>query len=159
MKRTLLVCGIVIVAIIGLVIYTKMTKTFTKQDFKITLTNEFKEDNYKGVNYYFISRNSGISVLKEKFDDLKEIELDSESSLDDYAKAVLSANNREARINENKGFYYFTYDDENGNERYYYMTTLFKGEDAFWLVNFFGKYEDRESLEMDFLRYARTINV
>ncbi len=159
MKKNILLLAFIFLSLLTLTGCNTKDKLFKKDDFKITLNDSFKENTYEGVNYYFISKKSGLTVLEESFDDLAKINLSDESTLDDYANAVLVANNKNVKINKENDFYYFTYDSTTEDDRYYDMSALYKGENGFWLLNFFGKYDDRKSLEKEFLKYAKSVKV
>ena len=159
MKKRILLLVLAFITLLGFTGCTPKEKVFQKNDFKITLNDSFKEDTYEGTNYYFISDKSALTVLKESFKDLNQINITSESSLDDYADAVLSANNKEIEVIKEKDFYYFVYDSTINNNKYYYLSVIIKGKDSFWLINFFGNYEDKDTLESEFLKYAKTIEV
>ncbi len=138
---------------------TKREKMFDKGDFKIVLTEDYKEDIYKDINYYFMSNNSSVAVLKEDFELLKKVNLTSESTLEDYAKAVLRANNKEAIIIAEENFSYFTYNKTINTVKFFYLAAVKKGNDGFWLINFMCLDEDKDKLKDEFLKYARTIEV
>ncbi len=159
MRKNLLFLILLFIFLVGLTGCATKEKLFNKDNFKITLTDAFKEDDYKGANYYFISKKAGLTVLEESYDELAKLNLSSESTLDDYANAVMEANGKNIKINKEDNFYYFTYDSTTENDRYYDMSALYKGKNGFWLLNFFGKYDDREDLKNDFLKYAKTVNV
>ena len=145
-----------LIFLFALVGCTANEKVFDKGDFKITLTDEFKEDSHETVTYFFLSNKIGVSALRESFDDLAIVGLDSESSLEEYTNAVLRANEKNSEFKKEDNFYYFTYDSEVDGTTYHYLSALFKGENNFWLVNFFGL---KNNLEKTFLEYARTIKV
>lgn len=159
MKKKILLLVLSFVIILGLTGCNAKEKVFDKGNFKITLTDEFKEDTYQNATYYFASNKAALTVLRESFEDLKQINLDSESTLDDYAKAVLSANSKNIEVKKESSFYYFTYDSTVNENQYYYLSALVKGKDGFWLINFFGRYSDRKSLEKQFIKYAKSIDV
>lgn len=138
---------------------TKREKMFDKGDFKIVLTEDYKEDIYKDINYYFMSNNSSVAVLKEDFELLKKVNLTSESTLEDYAKAVLRANNKEAIIVTEENFSYFTYNKTINAVKFFYLAAVKKGNDGFWLINFMCLDKDKDKLKDEFLKYARTIEV
>ncbi len=159
MKKNLLFLTLLLIFLVGLTGCATKEKLFNKDNFKITLTDAFKEDDYKGASYYFISKKAGVTALEESYEELAKINLNSESTLDDYANAVMEANGKVIKMNKEDNFYYFTYDSTTENDRYYDMSALYKGKDGFWLLNFFGKYDDRKELEEEFLKYAKTVNV
>ena len=138
---------------------TKREKMFDNGDFKIVLTEDYKEDIYKDINYYFMSNNSSVAVLKEDFELLKKVNLTSESTLEDYAKAVLRANNKEAIIIAEENFSYFTYNKTINTVKFFYLAAVKKGNDGFWLINFMCLDKDKDKLKDEFLKYARTIEV
>ena len=158
MKKKILLISLILMSIL-IVGCAKKEKEFKKSDFKITLTEDYKEDSVKEATYYFASSNTGVTVLKETFELLSIIDITSESSLEDYGKAVLKANNRNNELIKENDFIYFTYDNSINSNKFYYVSVMKKGKDAFWLINFFCLYEDKDKYEQEFLRFARTIEV
>lgn len=130
-------------------------KTFDKNDFKITLTNEFIEGKKAKINYFFKSNDVGVAILKEEFENLKISNLDKDSTLEDYRDLIANQNSEDIKIKKEKNFYYFSYT----NESYYYLTAMYKGKDAFWLVNFFTVKENGKKLENTLLKYAKSVEV
>ena len=63
-------------------------KTYSNSGFTITMEDGFFEKDLVTATFYYESQNAGISVIKEYFDDLSSLGIDSESSLDDYAEIV-----------------------------------------------------------------------
>ena len=158
MKKKVFLLFLVILSLF-IVGCTKKEKTFDKGAFKIVLTDDFEEDYYKQVNYIFMSNDSTITALKENYEILKTVNINEESSLEDYAKAVLKANNKEAIIIAEEGFSYFTYDTMVNSTKFYYLSVVKKGKDGFWLINFMCLYEDKDKLKDDYLKFARSIEI
>ena len=159
MKKKIIFVTLILAFIFVLTGCTPKEKIFDKKEFKITLTEEFEEDKLEGYNYYFTSKKSALTALKETFTDLEQIQINSESTLDDYANAVLKANNKEIEAKKEADFIYFTYDSVVQENKVFYLSVMKKGKDGFWLINFFGLYENKDTLEPEFLKYAKTINV
>lgn len=133
-------------------------KKFKKEDFEITLTEEFEEKEQEKMTYFFKSDSVGVAILKEKFENLKIIELDENSPLEDY-KNIVVRKSKNSNVKKEKDFYYYSYISTINNVTYYYFTAMFKGKDAFWLVNFFTLKENAKKLEKEFLKYAKSVQI
>ena len=133
-------------------------KEFEKDDFKITLTDEFEEKEQEKMTYFFKSDSIGVAILKEKFEDLKEINLDENSTLEEF-KDIVIRKSKNSKVKKEQDFYYYTYISTINNVTYYYFTAMFKGKDGFWLVNFFTLKENAGKLEKEFLKYAKSVQI
>ena len=158
MKKKLFLFSLIILAffITGC---QKKEKLFEKNDFKITLTDDFKEDTYEKANYYFISNDAAVTALKESFELLSQIDITSDSPLEDYANAVLKANNKDEVLIKEDGFSYFTYTNEVNSNTFFYISVLKKGKDGFWLINFMCLDKDKNNKKDEFLKFAKSIEV
>ena len=133
-------------------------KTFTSNGMSITLTNAFKENTYEGYTVCYESKDAAVFVLKEAFSLQEDM---SEMSLDDYAKLVYSANASKSpsEISKEDGLTFIEYDfhSEEENQTYSYFTTMFKGTDAFWIVQFISKKEAYDAKRQNFVDWAKTV--
>ena len=53
--------------------------------------------------------------------------------------------------------YYYTYDYEINNNEYYYVSTIHKSDNAFWICNFACKKSDKDKYHDLFIKWAKTI--
>jgi hypothetical protein len=112
-----------------------------------------------GFLAYLENDEAGITVAEETFTDLEAIGLNSESTLEDYAAAVMASNDTEYELNNAEDYIYFYYDSTVDGTDYHYMAALFKGNDEFYLINFFCFAEDSEKYDSIFKNWADTIVV
>lgn len=133
-------------------------KTFTSNGMSITLTNAFKENTYEGYTVCYESKDVAVFVLKEAFSLQEGFD---EMSLDDYAELVYAANASKSpsKISKEDGLTFIEYDfhNEEENQTYSYYTVMFKGTDAFWLVQFTSKKEDYDAKRQSFVDWAKTV--
>ncbi len=137
---------------------TASPKDFTCEGMTVTLTDRFKETEYEGYTVCYGSPDVMVIVLKESFS--LQAGLD-QMTLDEYAKLVLQANASKSpsEITKHEGFQSMEYDflNEKENQTYSYFSTMFKGPDAFWLIQFACKTEDYDANKDTFLTYANSI--
>ena len=137
---------------------TATPKDFTYQGMTVTLTNRFKEMQYEGYTVCYGSPDVMVIVLKESFS--LQAGLD-QMTLDEYAKLVHQANASKSpsEITKHEGFQSMEYDflNEKENKTYSYFSTMFKGTDAFWLIQFACLEKDYEANKDTFLTYANSI--
>lgn len=138
-----------------------VAKEYTKDGFSITLEGNFEEKEQKNFDIYYESLTSFVAVLKEDFDSLKLIELDENSTLEEYGKAVLKSNNlSDKELHDLDGKYkYFEYDATMDKEKFYYIGVVTKGSDSFWLINFCSEYKNKDEFKDKFINWAKTIKV
>lgn len=155
------IISLLLVAVILVSMTSCMTaspKDFTCEGMTVTLTNRFKETQYEGYTICYGSPDVMVIVLKESFS--LQAGLD-QMTLDEYANFVLQANASKSpsEITKHEGFQSMEYDffNENENKTYSYFSTMFKGPDAFWLVQFACLEQDYEANKDMFLTYANSI--
>lgn len=131
---------------------------FTVDNMQITLTNEFTTESYQGYNGVFASKEVAVFVLKEDFSLLENFE---DYTLQQYGELVIDNNGLtgSVELNEVEGICYFDYEYNNTEENttYYYMSTLFKSDDAFWIIQFAVPAEDAEKYLPQLIEWAKTV--
>lgn len=133
---------------------TDSPKTFTKEDFEITLTDAFNEVQEPGFFACYNSKTVMVFALREDkalFDDI---------TFDEYC-TLLEENNSQQNIQSHKKdgltWYDYTYTAE--EQELYYMAFCYEGEEAFWAVNFVTPIVNREEYTDTFLQWAKTLKV
>lgn len=131
---------------------------FTVDNMQITLTSEFETDSYPGFNGVFASKTAIVLVLKEEFTLLEGLE---DYTLQQYGELVINNNGLTgvSQLNEAEGILYFDYEADNDidNITTYYFSTIFKSDDAFWLIQFAVPAEAAESSLPQLIEWAKTI--
>lgn len=127
-------------------------KTFEKDHFQITLTEEFAEVGTTGVYAQYQSGDAMAFVVREKKEDLDA------KSLEDYGAKVLEANNRkDIKMHKEADFVWFEYTDTPANQQTYYLAACYESQDAFWIVNFAKPKAD--NYRETFLAWAKTVKL
>ena len=133
-------------------------KDFTSNGMSITLTDAFRENTYEGYTVCYDSKDVAVFVLKESFSIQKGM---NDWSIDDYAKLVYDANASKSPSNVSKedGLVSMEYSflNEQENQTYRYYATMFKGPDAFWLVQFACKQDAYDAKRQTFIDWAKTV--
>lgn len=155
-NKILLIGGISVVAliaaavIIGMAMRSRVTmgdsQVFTVDDMQITLTKDFVEFDAEGYARAFDSKHVAIMVLQEEFTLMEGLE---NYSLSDYGELVL-ANNKNTKndgLQAKEGVMYFEYETVNreDGQKYCYIVTMYKGPDAFWLIQYIVHVDKVES--------------
>ena len=160
-------------------------KTFTKDGMSITLTDGFSESTQEGFVAVYNRSNAKldqtgyietVTVKKDSFDSLSDLNITADSTLIDYAQAVMEANQLgglEVKTAYDGEITYFTFN--NLPDTALHVATVFKSADAFWLIQFSGhnyyfyrsnpnvSYEDYDyytyQLLSDALESAKTVTI
>ena len=134
-------------------------KTFTVDDLSITVKGFFTEQN--GLNEAYdlilISPDAGVMILKETFTELTSAALDTNMSVKDYAKIVMTSNVLEGTPTEEDGLTYFTYTAEADGTEFTYMGFCFRGTDAYWLVQIYCPTADYETKKPEMMEWAKSV--
>ena len=104
-----------------------------------------------------------MGVLKDDFCSLHGLSLDENTTLTQYAgvKASGSESDNQSGIlsYDNWNYLYLTYEGTVSGKTYFYVTTMHKGPDAFWMCSFACDMKNREIYENRFLSWASTIEL
>ncbi|WP_461247914.1 hypothetical protein [Treponema sp. R6D11] len=154
----------VVGVILGVIVYVLAVngaftseKVFTKAGMSITLNSTFYEKDYAAYTAYYESSRAGVVTLKEEFTVFKAAGISDTISLNKYAEIVLSSNKLDSKILTDDGLTYFTYEKEIRGKQFTYYATVFRGKDAYWLVQFFAEKDKFESMKPDFVKMAKTV--
>ena len=135
-------------------------KVFTKNGMEITLTTEFTETSVDGYTVCYDSRRAAVFVLKESFTLMEGLE---EMTVNEYAEIAREANANRApsSVATKDGITYFEYSfhNESENVTYRYYTTLHKGADAFWMIQFACPESTYATQQATFSTWAQSISV
>jgi len=133
-------------------------KTFSDSGMSIVLTTEFKEAEIENFTVCYDSRDIGILCLKEEFTLFEGLE---EYSLEEYGLLALEYNEKDSlSLNTNDGLMWFEYDFTNPdtNETYRYYSYLYKGKDAFWIIQFAAETEIAEKNKERIIEWAKSVS-
>ena len=158
MKR--IVC-VLLIAVLALSLASCMEpspKEFTSNGMSITLTDRFVENTYEGYTVCYDSSDAAVFALKEAFTLQAGL---GELSLDEYAQLVYQANSSKSpeTVAKEDGLTIMEYSflNEAENQTYRYLATMFKAEDAFWLVQFACVEDDYEAKRPLFMEWAKSV--
>ena len=135
-------------------------KVFNEGNFKITLNENFEKKSLASATYYYENNkdNIGVTVLLETYEALKAINITKDTSLKEYADIIIKQMPT-ATMKTEGNFMYFTYSKTVGGSTYFYMPTMFKGENGFYLLNFFCLEKDKDANMDKFISWAKTVEV
>ena len=81
-------------------------------------------------------------------------------ALEEYGELVLKANNRtDLKLNKSDDWVWFAYTDTPGEQEIYYLAACYKGQDAYWVVNFATPSTNYEKYSETFMQWAASIDV
>ncbi|MCL1822866.1 MAG: hypothetical protein FWG44_01565 [Oscillospiraceae bacterium] len=154
---------LVVVLVLVFAVFSNMSspKEFSKAGLTITLTDKFDvpKERYPDFDVVYESRTSMMAAIKEDFGTLEYVGIPSDISLREYAEMVMDANRKSGSVKEKDGLVYFEYTDSNQGQRFSYFATVFRGKDAYWLVQFFCEEKNYDKLQKDFIKWAQSVEV
>lgn len=134
-------------------------ETFKENDFQITLTNDFKANDLAGATAYFESNKAIVVAKKEDLKDLKDLGIKRVSSLEDYAKVILRANDSDYTLQKKGNIIYYEYESKVEDNLFYYFVTVAKSDDAFWVISFASHESNKNIYKPEFIKWAKSIKV
>ncbi len=131
---------------------------FTVEGMQITLHDQFEEFEANGFHAAYECEDLAILVLKEKFSLMEGF---ADYTLEDYGKLVRD-NNKNVNPSELKteqNFLYFEYDKVNTgtDDDFHYIVTMYKGNDAFWMIQYVIPAEKAEQTRADVFAWAASV--
>lgn len=164
MKKILYLVGALIIAFLLAFTITldfiniSKKETFKENGFQITLTNDFKANDLAGATAYFESNKAIVVAKKEDLKDLKDLGIKRVSSLEDYAKVILRANDSDYTLQKGNIIYY-EYESKVEDNLFYYFVTVAKSDDAFWVISFASHESNKNIYKPEFIKWAKSIKV
>ena len=134
-------------------------KTFAVDNLSITLNEDFTEQELVTQTGYFVSLTSIVTVLKEELTVFESAGLSTNMSLSDYASLVLTTNQLETEVKSDDGLVGFEYAKTESGKNYQYAAFVYKGSDAYWLVQFGCESKNFDKYREDFIKWAKSVEV
>ena len=139
----------------------KNGKTFTENDFEITLTNDFVKKELSGIKYYYEDNTNGILAIinvesKQLFENAGINFPDDAYS---YAEFVVKANSLGVDVKKNGNYAQFTYNRSVSGTEYSFYAVTFRTGDNCWLVQFRCNATKLSEYESQFKAWAETVKV
>ena len=133
-------------------------KTYTSNGLSITMKEGLLEKTNENFEVYFETSDMIFMGNKETFEELSIINLDANSTLDEYLDLIISVNGESSGKLKDGDLNYFTYEREVNGNKFFYVGSVYKANDAFWLCNFACAYSDKDTYEDLFIKWAKTVS-
>lgn len=131
--------------------------TYTSHGLSVTMNEGFIEKSIVSQTVYFESNEAVFSALKEEFNLLESVNLGSNTTLKEYGEAIIKNNNSDYELKEEDGLTYFEYEKTVSGKDFYYLASVYKTDDAFWLINFACETSNKNKYQQLFKRWAKSI--
>lgn len=132
----------------------------TEKGLTIKMPENIEEYKSGDHSVYYFSEECMVSVKQVMFEELEEAGTgDADTTLEEYIAIVEESNENIQFSKDSYGNWSVTYSSESDDEKFAYYSTVRKGSEAFWLINFSCMEEDKEVLYPQFEFWANTIEV
>lgn len=134
-------------------------KSFSKAGLSILLTDDFIETDIINQTVCYQSKSTVVTVLKQEYTLLEDAGSSRNITLTQFAQMALDNNKKTAEILQTGDFVHFRYNSASNGKEYTLLAFVFRGSNAFWLVQFGceSKYYDKNKNQ--FFDWAKTITV
>ena len=133
--------------------------TYSIEGLIITLPGDFIQEELQGQTAYFESNEAIAVILKEEFTTFEAIGISTDMSLVEYAELLMELYGHEGDIYELEGLIFFEYEATITGTDFSYFATVFRGDDAYWMVQFACLSDDYDELCEEFVEWALTVEV
>lgn len=134
-------------------------KDFVKDGLHITLTDDFTATEMEGFTACYSADDAVVLVLKEPFTLADGFE---NYTVTQYGELVIQKSNysSQTKLEQQDGLNYFEYryKNEQNQQEYHYIATLFKSKDAFWLVQFAVLQTGFEEQRPQLMQWAKSVS-
>lgn len=134
-------------------------KDFVKDGLHITLTDDFTAIEMEGFTACYSADDAVVLVLKEPFTLADGFE---NYTVTQYGELVIQKSNysSQTKLEQQDGLNYFEYryKNEQNQQEYHYIATLFKSKDAFWLVQFAVPQTGFEEQRPQLMQWAKSVS-
>ena len=135
-------------------------ETYTVSGLTIQMEKGLTQATQSGFDAFFSGDRAAMAGVKETADEFTPLGYDVNSlSEEDYASMVAEANGFEGFTKNANGRFVYTYVENVEGDDYFYYTTVRKGSDCFWVINFFCANDDAKEYQPKFNQWAETIEV
>lgn len=132
--------------------------TYYIDDMQITLTQDFTEFDAKGYERAYDSEHVALMVLQEEFTLMEGL---ADYTIIEYGELVLGNNPNTAHngLQTKEGVLYFEYETVNqqDGENYHYIVTMYKGPDAFWMIQYIVNANEVSRYRDDIFKWASSV--
>lgn len=131
-------------------------QTFTSAGLTITLTDEFSEVEQDGFPVCFGTKDVAVITVKEEFSIMEGL---GDKTLDEYGDLFLQNNtfNNMRKFTEGERTY-VEYEATPDGEPFYYLGSLYKTDDSFWIVYFAVSIDKKGDYVDTFKEWANTVS-
>ena len=132
--------------------------TFEKDGMSITLSDDFKEKQSNNTACYE-SSNAVVLVKKEGFAAMSDAGLSPDISAAEYSELVAKSNGLDVSVTEENEIVYFEYNMDTDFGNFKYFACVYKGSDAFWLIQFSCSADIYDDVKDEFFTFAQSVKV
>lgn len=159
MKKLLCVLVSLLMVMSLLVSCGSKAKDFSWQGLTLTLDSSFTtvdttDESASYANYF---KMYVVIITRETFAELSEVEIDTDMTVEEYAKLSIEANEFDATVQTEDGVTYYTYTADVDGTEFTYMATVHRLGEAYWLVQFASETADFETAKPQFITWAKTV--
>lgn len=136
-----------------------VAKEFSAAGLHLTLTDAFAEKQHAAYTLYAESENLLVLGLKEEYTLFENTDFSAQTSPEQYAALVWSANRLEGDIplNNDGELLWFEYDNHVNGGDYRYRAYVYKDNEGFWLLQFAARADEFGALSVEIHDYAASV--
>jgi len=163
---SIVVIAVVVIASFGVTTFINVNaqgepreKAFSKAGMTITLNDSFVEKELVAYTAYFESKTTAVLVVKEEFYFLEQLGLPTDISLYEYGKKVGENNYLEYDVTIKDGLAFSEFNNTVNGKDFSYLAVFFRGDDAYWVVQFTCESKNYGKYSGDFFKWAKSVEV
>lgn len=159
MKKNIFIKLFVIVLFLVTLTACSNEKTYKNEGISITMTKGLFYKQHETADIYYENNEIFVIGLKEKFEDLYELDINNKTTIEEYVDEIFLNRQESFELIKDENLYYYTYEYEVNDNTYYYVSTIHKGKDGFWICNFACNKNDKEKYHDLFIKWGKTITL
>lgn len=135
------------------------SREYTKEGMTITLTDDFIEKDSDTQTAFYQADRYIVMALKEGFSAYRAAGITEESTAAEYGAMMISTSAITSEIETIDNLTCFTYEKQQSGKNFTYFASVYKGTDAFWLIQFACETDNYEDSVDQFITWAKSVVV
>lgn len=132
-------------------------KIYKYNGIKVTMAKGLFYRPHENADFYYENNNLFVIGIKETFEELLELDINHETTIEEYVNEVFLNSGQSYDLIKDENLYYYTYEYEINNHNYYYVSTIHKSYDSFWVLNFACRSDDKDKYHALFIKWGKSI--
>lgn len=157
MKKNRCIKPIIILLLIILTLGCSDEKTYKAKGISITMMKGLFYKQHNSATIYYENDEIFVIGLEEKFKDLMPLDINNETTIEEYVEEIFINREESYDLLKEDNLYYYTYEYDINDKTYFYVSTIHKSNEGFWICNFSCEKNNKDKYFDLFIKWGKSI--